>query len=81
MPGRKQKDDSIILGSPELIAECLNGQRRIPFPMVTRVRQSDRLRESPHKTILDIWAPSWGRNGDSIDGSFVSMQSMPFWTV
>jgi hypothetical protein len=28
-PGRKRKDDSILLGVPELIAECLNGQWRI----------------------------------------------------
>src|SRR5713226_5561424 len=30
-PGKKQKDDSIMLGVPELIAKCLNGQWRIPL--------------------------------------------------
>ena len=30
-PGRKQKDDSIMLGVPEMNAEGLNGQWRIPL--------------------------------------------------
>src|SRR5580765_8289212 len=37
-PGKKQKDDSIMLGSPELIAECLNGQRAIPFGTIVDQR-------------------------------------------